>query len=136
MLRSVFLTIFLVFSCLVVFAQNTGSISGKVTDSLLRPQVGATVLLVTGAKDVPVKSALSDDKGVFVVEKIKFSSYKLIVSMTGFKESSVTVILNEEKKNSNAGTIKLLNASANLQGIIVTSQRPPVERKIDRTVVN
>jgi hypothetical protein len=67
MLRSVAITVFLVFSCLYVFAQNTGTISGKVTDSVQRPLEGATVLLVTGAKDAPVKSALSDDKGSFVL---------------------------------------------------------------------
>ncbi|WP_158512947.1 TonB-dependent receptor [Flavisolibacter tropicus] len=114
-----------------------GTVSGKVTDSLQRPLEGATVLLVTGAKEVTVKSALSDDKGAFVLEKIKFGTYKLIVSMTGFsKETGVTVILNEEKNTINVGTVKLMNAATNLQGVTVTSQRPPVERRIDRTVVN
>ena len=137
MLRSAFVTLFFVFSCLFVFAQNMGTVSGKVTDSVQRPLEGATILLVTGAKDAPVKTALSDDKGAFVLEKIGFGTYKLIVSMTGFsKESGITVILNEEKNTINVGTVKLVNVSASLQGITVTSQRPPVERKIDRTVVN
>src|SRR6476620_455749 len=137
MLRSTFVTLFFVFSSLLVFAQNTGTISGTVTDSMQRPLEGATVLLVTGAKDAPVKSALSDDKGAFVLEKIKFGTYKLIVSMTGFsKETGVTVILNEEKNTINVGIVKLMNAATNLQGVTVTSQRAPVERRIDRTVVN
>ncbi|MGN6400979.1 MAG: outer membrane beta-barrel protein [Flavisolibacter sp.] len=137
MLRTALVTTSLVFSCLVVFAQNTGTISGKITDSLLRPLEGATILLVTDAEDVAVKSALSDDKGSFGVEKIIFGTYKLIVSMTGFdKYSGPAILLNEEKKNNNVGTIHLMHLSANLQSITVTSQRPPVERKIDRTVVN
>jgi hypothetical protein len=137
MLRSVFLTIFFVLSCLFVSAQNPGTISGKVTDSLQRPLEGATILLVTGEKDTPVKSALSDDKGSFVLEHLNSGTYKLIVSMSGFsKESGGTFILNDEKNSVDVGTVKLLRFSSSLQGITVTAQRAPVERKIDRVVVN
>ena len=98
MMRSAFATLLFVFSCLLGLAQNTGSISGKVTDSLQRPLEVATILLVTDTKDTPVKSALSDDKGAFVLEKIKFGTYKLVVTMTGFgKETGAPIILNEEK---------------------------------------
>jgi hypothetical protein len=137
MLRSAFVTIIFVLSNLFVCAQNTGAISGKITDSMQRPLEGATVLLVAGEQDTPVKSALSDDNGAFVLDKIKFGTYKLTVSMSGFnKESGGTIILNEEKNSINVGTVKLVSYSASLQGITVTSQRPPVERKIDRIVVN
>ena len=137
MLRRVHITIFFVFSCLLVFAQNTGTISGKVTDSVQRPLEGATIMLVSGAKEGLVKSALSDDKGAFVLENIGFGTYRLIVSMTGFgREGGVTLTLNEEKKEINVGAIKLVTLPASLQGVTVTAQRPPVERKIDRTVVN
>lgn len=137
MLRSIATTVFFIFSCLCAFAQNTGTISGRVTDSVQRPLEGATVLLVTGAKDVPVKSALTDDQGTFVLEKIKPGTYKLIISMTGFgKYTGPAVIINEEKNNIGIGAVTLMRLSQNLQSITVTGQRPPVERKIDRTVVN
>jgi hypothetical protein len=138
MLRSVFVTLLFVFSCLNSFAQNTaGTISGKVIDSMQRPLEGATVLLVTGPKDITVKSALTDANGAFILEKIKWGTYKLIISMTGFnKESGRAVILSEEKNNNNIGIVKLVNLSKDLQAVTVTAQRPPVERKIDRTVVN
>src|SRR5688572_19600211 len=137
MLRTTFLSLFFIFSCGVVSAQNTGTVSGMITDSLDRPLEGATVLLVTGEKDVPVKSALSDVNGTFVLGKIKPGSYKLIISMTGFTQHrSMPLILNEEKNNINADKIKLFPLPKNLEGITVTSQRPAVERKIDRTIVN
>src|SRR5688572_30098569 len=98
MLRIIFVTAFFIFSCLYTFAQNTtGAISGKITDSLHHPLEGATVLLVSGAKNTPVKTALSDDKGSFSLEKIKFGTYKLIISMTGFsKYQDTTIIINQE----------------------------------------
>jgi len=85
-----------------------------------------------------VKSTLSDEKGAFVLDKISFGTYKLMVSMTGFSKysSAAIIIINEENHNSYVGTVKLANVPANLQGVTVTAQRPPVERKIDRTVVN
>ena len=136
MFRSASITVFFMFSYLYVFAQNTGSISGKITDSMQRQLEGATVLLVT-VNDLPVKSALSDNKGAFILEKIKPGSYKLVISMIGFtKNGSVTVTLSEEKNNINIGTIKLVSLSKSLQDITVTAQRPPIERKIDRVVVN
>jgi len=137
-MRKALVIVILVFNSLQLFAQNTtGSISGKITDSLQHPLEDASVLLVTGAKDVTLKSALSDDKGAFVLENIKPGSYKLIISMTGFRKySDSTLIISEAKKNLDLGTIKLVNLSANMQGVTITAQRPPVERKIDRTVVN
>lgn len=137
MLRIAFITILSVFSNVLGSAQNPGTVSGKVIDSLLRPLEGATILLVTGEKDVPVKSALSDDKGFFIIEKIKPGSYKLVISMTGFKKySHSTIIISDEKGNINTGTIMLIDLPGRLQGVTVTAQRPAVERKIDRTVVN
>jgi hypothetical protein len=138
MLRSAFILVFFVFHCLGAFAQNNGgTISGKITDSLQRPLEGATILLATGVKDVPVKSALTDDKGIFVLEKIKPGTYKLIVSMTGFdRYRDTAVTISEEQKTIDAGNIKLVKLSAILKDVTITAQRPPVERKIDRTVVN
>ena len=137
MFRSAFVTIFFILSSIFAAAQNTGTVSGRITDSTQRPLEGATIFLVSGAKGTPLKTALSDDKGGFVLEHIKPGNYKLIISMTGYnKDSSVTVALNEEKKDVNVGTVKLVSLPQNLQGVTVTAQRPPVERKIDRTVVN
>ena len=124
------LLIICLFAVRIISAQNTGSISGKIADSLQRPLEGATVLLVTGT-GVTIKTALSDHKGSFALEKIKFGTYKLIASMTGFRKDSINaVVLSEEKNNLNLGTISLVTLPRNLEGVTVTSQRPAIERKI------
>ena len=136
--RNSIATAIVLFCSFPLFAQNiTGTITGKITDSLQHPLENATVLLVAGAKDVTVKSALSDNKGIFTLEKIKFGAYKLIVTSTGYrKNSEVIVDLSEQNNNVNAGTITLHNLPANLQEVTVSAQRPAIERKIDRTIVN
>ena len=137
MLSRIFFTCYLLCTCLFLSAQNTGIISGIVTDSLQQPLEGATILLVSGPHDATQKTALTDSKGSFIFEKINYGSYKLVVSMTGYSNNnSTSIVVDETKNNINIGTIKLLSLSKNLQGITVTAQRPPVERKIDRTVVN
>jgi hypothetical protein len=137
MLRSTCLIFLLLFNGLLVQAQNTGTVSGKVVDSLQRPLAGATVFLLADVKNTPVKTALSDENGAFVLEKVKYGSYKLEVTMTGYrKHTGEPFALNEEKSGMNTGTVQLSPAASNLQGVTVTAQRPPVERKIDRTVVN
>lgn len=137
MLRSVFALLFLVFSSFHAVAQTgTGSISGKVVDSLQQPLEGATILVRSATNNTAVKTALTDNKGSFLVEKIKEGSYQLIISMSGFAKDSSNITLTAEKNTINTGTIKLIPLSKDLQGITITAQRPPVERKIDRTVVN
>ena len=137
MLGSAFILLLFVFTCLHVAAQNsTGSISGKVIDSLQLPLEGATVLLLSSANNTPVKTALTDVKGLFVLDKVKWGSYKLIISIAGYKKDSSAIMLSEEKHTLNTGNIKLVAVSKSLQDITITAQRPPVERKIDRTVVN
>lgn len=137
MLRITIFTGLFIISCLQTLAQATGTVSGKITDSMNTPLEGATVLLVTGVKEIPVKSILSDDKGNFILEKIKSGNYRLVVSMTGFsKYRDTAIIIDPEKYDINAGSIKLMHLPANLQGVTVTAQRAPVERRIDRTIVN
>lgn len=137
MLRILLLFLCFLWLCPRVCAQENGAISGTVTDSAQRPLEGATVLLVTDAKNDPVKSALSNEKGAFAFDKIKPGSYRLVISMTGFATNSgVQLQLTAEKNTIETGSIVLSAPAKNLQGITVTAQRPPVERKIDRTVVN
>jgi hypothetical protein len=136
MLRTVLIAVPFIATSITALAQNSGTISGKVTDSLQRALEGATVLLVSAANDVPVKSALTDDKGMFVLDKVKAGNYRLIISITGFGKHTSAVTVSEEKNNINAGTLQLNSLTKNLQDVTVTSQRPAIERKIDRTVVN
>lgn len=138
MLRITLCLALLVFSFVIASAQQTaGTVSGKVTDSLGRALDGATVLLVTATDETPVKTALSDETGSFVLEKIKPGGYQLVIRMTGFaKYTDTAVILTGGMPGYNAGTIKLTSLPANLQNVTVTSQRSPIQRKMDRTIVN
>ncbi|RYG35347.1 MAG: carboxypeptidase regulatory-like domain-containing protein, partial [Chitinophagaceae bacterium] len=109
-MRKALVIVFLVFNSLQLFAQSTtGSIWGRITDSLQQPLEGVSVMLISNANNITVKSALSDDKGAFVLENIKPGSYKVVISMTGFRQySDSSLIVNKETMNVDLGFIKLL----------------------------
>lgn len=131
-------TITLLF-CTAIHAQTTGgSVAGKIIDSLQRPVEGATVLLISGADQKTItKSSLSADNGSFLFDKVKNGTYRIVITMTGFKKyTGSPIIISDAHTTIDAGVISLGQQAATLQGVSVTSQKPMVERKIDRTVVN
>ncbi len=136
MLRIVLITLVCTARSVFALAQTHGSVSGKVIDSLQHPLEGATIMLVTADNNTTTKTALTDDKGSFVIEKINPGNYKLLISLTGFGKYSAPISLTAEKNIINAGMIQLNSIPKNLQDITITSQRAAIERKIDRTVVN
>lgn len=124
------------FCCTLSAQTSTASISGKLADASQKPLEGATVMLVKSTDSSIVKTILSAENGLFVFEKINDGSYRLLFSLTGFvKQASGDVIIKNQQPV-NAGTFSLVQATSELQGVTVTSQKPLVERKIDRTVVN
>lgn len=125
-------------ACYDLQAQTaSGTISGKISDASQKPLEGATVLLVTARDSVITRSMLSADNGSFIFEKVKPGSYKVQVTLTGFyKYTSEPVTVNAEKPVVVLNTFLLSPQTNTLQGVTVTSQKPMVERKIDRTVVN
>ncbi len=123
-------------ACIYCLRAQEGTVTGKLADSLQRPLDGATVLLLAG-KDTLVKTTVSNDVGLFAFEKLKNGTYRISISMTGFsKYTGPAITINEAHQSLDIGTLTLSRQSAALQGVTVTAQKPMVERKIDRTVVN
>jgi outer membrane receptor protein involved in Fe transport len=121
-----------------VYAQSqAGTVSGKITDGSQKPLEGATVLLVTAKDSVIHRTTISAGDGSFILEKARYGSYKLVVTATGFSRyKSGPVTISAEQSSVAVGMITMVQQSSALQGVTVTSQKPLVERKIDRTVVN
>lgn len=133
--KHAFLIVLLLIPFIGLQAQTTeATVTGKVVDSLKQPLDGATILLLNG-KDAIVKTAVSNEQGLFVMERIKQGSYKLAVSMTGFRKYTMDMLA-IDKPSHDLGIIMLQRQSNEIKGVTVTSQKPMVERKVDRTVVN
>jgi iron complex outermembrane receptor protein len=82
-------TIILLLLTISLFAQSTGSISGKVTYTADQSTLhGATVQIVQLKKTVQ-----TDDSGVYKFENIPAGKYTILVKMDGFSDSAKTVDL-------------------------------------------
>ncbi|MCR8561245.1 TonB-dependent receptor [Mucilaginibacter sp. BJC16-A38] len=128
-----FLAAWLTIASTFVYAQQGLKISGKITGDG-KPLDGATVYLKRAADSVLIKTALADASGNFVFENQKKGNYKLTVTMIGYQlYNSATFQLDSSKT---LPTIALKQTGTTLQGVTITSQKPLIEHKIDRTVVN
>lgn len=133
-----------VFTLLAVFAvmtitvnaQNSpGKISGVVMDAGNNPLASATVSLLRSKDSLLTKTAISGKDGKFEFENIADGSYLLLVTLSGMEKkysSEITVA----PGNTTAEAIVMQPAVKSLGGVTVTAQRPFIETKIDKTVVN
>lgn len=132
----------LIFLCLlstVGFAQNTfvGKVSGTVVEENKKNIEYVTVTLHQAKDSVLVKGGLTDNKGVFEIENIKQGQYFIRITHIGFqKYSGPPFEISESAPSLILPAIALNAASATLGAVTVTAQKPFIERKLDRLIVN
>lgn len=97
----------------------------------------ASVALLTVTERNTVKGTFTDVTGDFSFEQIKPGEYILRASMVGFKSYESDVLkLNLNGSPINLGNILLIADAQQLQEVTITSQKPLIEQKLDRTIMN
>jgi outer membrane receptor protein involved in Fe transport len=116
---------------------KTGKISGQVIDGSQKIVEAATISLLRAKDSSAVKFSVADKKGNFLFENIPSGQYVVSVSAVGHtKAYSEKIEINEVQNSASLKTIELVPQAKNIAGVTVTSNRPLIEQKIDRTVVN
>lgn len=120
------------------FAQTkTGRVSGVAQSSEDKAIDGATVNLLRAKDSSLAKIAVTNKSGEFELEKLADGKYLLKVSAVGFSTwYSNSFELNEANRTFSVQDIKLKHTNKELGAVQVTTRRPLIENKIDRTVVN
>ncbi|MES2775362.1 MAG: TonB-dependent receptor [Bacteroidota bacterium] len=87
------------------FAQNTGKISGKVTDKQSGdPMIGATVSVrESGA------SVITDNTGIFTISNVKAGKITIVISYVGYDEFTQSFTLGNGENKTVDGTISMSN---------------------------
>ncbi|HEY1195997.1 TonB-dependent receptor domain-containing protein [Flavobacterium sp.] len=129
---------FLLFALLGVIAttqaQNTGTVSGKITEkSNGMPISYATVSLKENGK--VVSGVNTDDNGDYSFKNIALKSYTIEIQYIGFRKYIGSVLLSDTKKTATIN-IALEEEATQLKGVNVIAERSTIEQKIDRKVVN
>ncbi len=126
---------FLLLAAIPAFAQQQGKLSGKITDPANAPLASVTISLLKAKDSTLVKTAVTSKEGVYVFENIPPGTYLLQASSAGMERRySDAVIVNEG--NNEAAGMALQPVVKNMGAVTVTAQRPFIESKIDKTVVN
>jgi len=111
-------------------------ISGQVFDAAHKPAESATVILYHNKDAAPYKTTVADAEGKFVFDEINEGQYKIEVTLVGFAKYSGKTINVTSSTAVVLPAINLQPETGTLKDVSVTSQKPLIEQKIDRTVVN
>lgn len=111
-----FLTLCILLFSVCCFAQEMGSIKGRITTSDNKPAESATIR-VKGTK----KAALSGSEGSFTIENLQPGNYVLEISSVGYKplEKNVTVLANSTTDI----VVELTDTQTQLTEVIVSAGR-------------
>ena len=108
----------------------TGSVNGNG-----KKIEAATVSLLQAKDSSLVKIAVTDKDGNFALEKINNGSFIISIEAIGFYKY-YSHSFTTAGQNYTMPLIALLASDGVAGGVVVTSKRPLIENKIDKTVVN
>lgn len=138
--KIVYVVLLLVMSAGVIFAQTIApkaKISGLLLDEQGKPMDYATVTLLKAQDSSVVKGTLSNETGSYTFEHITTGNYIIKATVVGY-EKAVTgpLKVTESMPTLTVPALKMLLGTHALNTVSVTSSKPLIERKIDRTVMN
>lgn len=129
---TILITLFFLHSSLFSQSRYTVTAKLKYNDG---PVTGATVLLMNPDSAV-VRSAISNEEGLFLFTDLDTGKYILTISHTSYQPGFVSVLLEGAMLTRNIGDIILEKSVGLLQEVTIRAERPVIEYKNDRLVLN
>ncbi len=119
-------------------AQNNlnGNISGN-TLAFQKPVEAASVGLIRTKDSAIIKRAVTDKAGQFEIAKVDAGKYIVLVQAAGYaRYYSEAFELSAASANYTVKPVALQLAAKDLQGVTVSTKKPFIEQKLDKTVIN
>src|SRR3989337_3694055 len=128
---------FLSFSLASLFAQNAETgIQGRIVDENKEPVSCATISLFNASDSTLAKAGYSTEDGSFIFTHIALGAYYLNVSFVGYDVYSLSPIEVSGNEITNVQQISMSPFATELGEVVVTTTRPLVEVKPDKTEFN
>jgi iron complex outermembrane receptor protein len=124
------------FCSLQVNAQNTSKVTGQVNDNNGKALNAITVILHKSKDSSIAKTGITDSKGHYEITPVKAGSYFVTTSAVGMKNAASAAFEVKDGETATVPAISVQSAAKNLQAVTVTSQKPIVEVKADKTILN
>jgi len=115
-------------------AQNSGTISGKVTDKKNIAISYATVAIKEGT--AVITGGITDDNGQFEIKNLALKNYTVEVQFIGYKSFVSKADLSSGQKTITLNKIVLEEEATQLEGVEIVAEHSTIEQKIDRKVIN
>ncbi|HEX7846331.1 MAG TPA: carboxypeptidase-like regulatory domain-containing protein, partial [Chitinophagaceae bacterium] len=116
---------------------KVGKVTGVVIDNGSKPLQSASVSLLRAKDSSLVKVSVSNKDGKYEFENIATGNYLLSVTSVGFtKKHSAAFSITEADPSVNLKPLEMLPAAKQVGEVTVTSKKPFIETKIDKTIVN
>ena len=135
----VFLLIFAVNSHAQLAKNNLpkpGIISGKVIDNTLNEPLPYVNIVIKDMAKKIITGGITDDNGVFEIKDIPEGKSFVEVQFIGFETYSKEILITNDNRNIDLGTISLKESSALLDEVVVRAETSSVVQKVDRKVIN
>lgn len=115
-----------------------GKISGKIIEENNHTPLAFSNVYLYKMKDSSlVSGALSDRNGEFVIDKLPFGKFLLEVKFIGYKKMKIkNIAITPRRRNIDLGELKLALTSVATEGVNVTAEKPRIEYKLDKKIVN
>jgi len=134
--KLLFIAAMTMLSAMSAFAQTPSKITGEIKDNSGKAVNAATIMLFRAKDSVLVKTEVTNTTGVYEFRQVKPGNYFTRTSVVNMQPTSSAVISVKEGETVTAPSISLKIGNKQLQGVTVTSKKPMIEVKADKTIVN
>lgn len=120
------------------FSQGTtGTISGRVVDSLSNtPLARATIQYFREGKGTSINGFLSDSAGIFSIP-VEEGNYRLSFGYAGYKEYKTKwILVSNASKSIQLGDVKLSLSKNTLEEIVVQAEKSSMQLSLDKKIFN
>ena len=121
---------------ITVFAQNASKVSGQINDNTGKPLAAATIMLQKAKDSSLVKTAVTNATGNYEITPVKPGSYFVSATSAGMKKTRSAIFEVKENENAVVPLLTTQAATKDLAGVTVTSAKPMVEVRADKTILN
>ncbi len=127
------IAVILILTTSTALAQR-GSLAGVIVDKTTKENIPfATVALMKAGEQEVFTGTVSDENGKFLIDKIPFGQYDMVVSFIGYTSGEISnVSVTSENKETDLGKIEMESNVIGIETVEVTAAARTSVNKIDR----
>ena len=118
--------------------QSGGSIKGRVIDDRTSDPLPYTNIILSNLADSSfVKGTVADEQGHFILENVPMGTFYLEAKFMGYIKTVIhDITVNQDNLHIQLDNLYIVEATTELEEVVVSADRSLVEYKIDKKIVN